>query len=187
MIGRAVVRCEQRDIDRYKRIVAVCYVEAADAIRTKFNCCVVIVHHCGIEGSRPRGHTSLSGAADGQIAISKAEDGSATATVELMKDGPEGDAIGFRLEQIELGPDPDGDLITSCFVAEAEAAPPTLKARKLTARQKQAMDALRNSLIDQGQAPPSCSLLDLNSRELIVEAHLRRRCRASVLEQFNNR
>src|SRR5262249_55468616 len=40
------------------------YVKAADAIRDAFGCAVVIVHHCGIEGTRPRGHTSLTGAAD---------------------------------------------------------------------------------------------------------------------------
>jgi hypothetical protein len=40
------------------------YVRAADAIREAFNCAVIIIHHCGIEGSRPRGHSSLSGAVD---------------------------------------------------------------------------------------------------------------------------
>ena len=35
------------------------YIRAADAIRDAFNCAVVIVHHCGHEGTRPRGHLSL--------------------------------------------------------------------------------------------------------------------------------
>jgi len=26
-----------------------------------------VIHHCGINGDRPRGHTSLTGAADAQI------------------------------------------------------------------------------------------------------------------------
>ncbi len=45
------------------------YVKAADTIRTAFNCAVVIVHHCGHEGTRPRGHSSLMGAVDAQIAV----------------------------------------------------------------------------------------------------------------------
>ena len=43
------------------------YVKAADAIREAFTCAVVIIHHCGIDDKRPRGHTSLTGAADAQI------------------------------------------------------------------------------------------------------------------------
>jgi RecA-family ATPase len=31
------------------------YVKAADAIREAFTCAVIVVHHCGIEGRRPRG------------------------------------------------------------------------------------------------------------------------------------
>ena len=31
------------------------YIKAADAIRETFNCAVIIIHHCGIEGTRPRG------------------------------------------------------------------------------------------------------------------------------------
>jgi RecA-family ATPase len=47
------------------------YVKAADAIRDAFTCAVVIVHHCGHEGTRPRGHSSLIGAVDAQIASSE--------------------------------------------------------------------------------------------------------------------
>ena len=43
------------------------YVRAADAIREAFQCSVIVIHHCGIEGTRPRGHTSLTGAADVQL------------------------------------------------------------------------------------------------------------------------
>ena len=40
------------------------YRRAADAIREGFGCAVIIVHHCGADGSRPRGHTSLGAAVD---------------------------------------------------------------------------------------------------------------------------
>ena len=35
------------------------YIAASDAIRAAFNCAVAIVHHCGIDGTRPRGSTAL--------------------------------------------------------------------------------------------------------------------------------
>lgn len=56
------------------------YIKAADAIREAFECAVIIVHHCGIEGTRPRGHTSLTGAADAQLSVKR--DGQGTILVE---------------------------------------------------------------------------------------------------------
>ena len=37
------------------------YIKATDAIREAFDCSVLVVHHCGINDSRPRGHTSPHG------------------------------------------------------------------------------------------------------------------------------
>jgi hypothetical protein len=96
------------------------YVKAADAIRETFNCAVIVIHHCGVEGTRPRGHTSLTGAADAQLACKRDAAGNVTVTVEWLKDGPEGDAITSRLESVEVGYDEDGDPITSCIVVPVE-------------------------------------------------------------------
>jgi hypothetical protein len=73
------------------------YVKAADAIRDAFNCLVVIVHHCGHDGTRPRGQSSLLGALDAQIAVKRDEADNVIATVELMKDGSQGDDWGQPL------------------------------------------------------------------------------------------
>ena len=54
------------------------------------NCVVIIVHHCGIVGSRPRGHTSLTGACDGQIAVERDDNGTISIKVEFMKDDEAG-------------------------------------------------------------------------------------------------
>ena len=48
------------------------YIAAAGKIEEQFGCLVIIVHHCGIDATRPRGHTSLTGAVEVQIAIKKA-------------------------------------------------------------------------------------------------------------------
>jgi hypothetical protein len=91
------------------------YVKAADRLREAFDCAVIVIHHSGIEGNRPRGHTSLAGAADAQIAV-KRENGEVVLYVELMKDGPIGDKIASKLEAVEIGFDEDGEPMTSCIV-----------------------------------------------------------------------
>ena len=115
------------------------YVRAADAIREKFNCAVIIVHHCGVNVSRPRGHTSLTGAADMQISVKRDTAKNIIATVEYAKDGPEGAEIASKLVPVELGRDQDGDAVTACVVmpvedGEAPAAaktPPVKKEKKV--------------------------------------------------------
>ena len=80
------------------------YVKAADAVARAFGCAVAVVHHCGIDGTRPRGHTALSGAVDAQIAISRTRGDRVKATLELMKDGPEGLELHSALKAVVLGP-----------------------------------------------------------------------------------
>jgi hypothetical protein len=96
------------------------YLNAADAIREAFGCVVIIVHHCGVDGTRPRGHTSVTGTADVQLAVKRDAADNVLVTVEHMKDGPEGDVIGSRLERVELVTDEDGDPITSCVIVPVE-------------------------------------------------------------------
>jgi hypothetical protein len=116
---------------------------------------VIIVHHCGIEGTRPRGHTSLTGAVDAQLAVKRDGAGNVVATVEWMKDGPEGETIVSRLEPVEVGTDHDGDPITSCVVESVHgtiARPETN--RKLSDRQRLALEALADCAADRGKPPP---------------------------------
>jgi len=87
------------------------YVNAADAIRAAFDCAVIIVHHCGVEGTRPRGHSSLTGAVEAQLAVTRDAAGNVVDTVEYMKDGPEGATVVSHLEAVEVGNDEDGEPI----------------------------------------------------------------------------
>lgn len=48
------------------------YIESLDSVRTAFECSVIAVHHSGVDGSRPRGHSSLTGAADAQLLVRRA-------------------------------------------------------------------------------------------------------------------
>lgn len=95
------------------------YVKAADKLRERFGCAVIIVHHCGLDSTRPRGHTSLLGAADAQIAVKKDRSGLITTEVEYLKDGPEGETTASRLKVIgPLDYDEDDEEISSCVLEE---------------------------------------------------------------------
>jgi hypothetical protein len=98
------------------------YIRAADAIREAFECAVIVVHHCGINGDRPRGHTSLTGAVDAQLAVKRDAARNVIVTVELVKDSAEGDILASKLDEVEVGLDEDGDVIASCVIVPTEAA-----------------------------------------------------------------
>jgi len=119
------------------------YIKATDAIREAFDCPVLIVHHCGLSGDRPRGHTSLTGAVDAQLAVKTDLNENVIVSVEYMKDGKSGDTIVSRLELIdELGTDDDGDPISSCVVVPSEAPGEPKKIAKLTQNQRTFFDVL---------------------------------------------
>jgi hypothetical protein len=146
------------------------YVKAADAIRDAFNCAVVIVHHCGHEGTRPRGHSSLMGAIDAQIAVKRDAADDIIATVELMKDGPQGEEFASRLEVVEIGIDDDGDKITSCVIVPVEGLEPQKeKPKKLPAAAAKALKALHEIIDDAGTIPPHDSYIPPQIKTVLVE------------------
>jgi hypothetical protein len=151
-VNRSLVGSESNDEDMAK------YIKAADAIRESFDCLAALVHHCGVEGSRPRGHTSLTGAADAQLGVRRDDAKNVVVTLEYMKDGPEGETIVSRLEQVEVGEDEDGDAITSCIVEAVEGAAAE-QARtavpKLTKGARIALDALHQAVDELGQSAPA--------------------------------
>lgn len=105
------------------------YINAADDIRAAFDCAVLIVHHCGLAGDRPRGHSSLTAAADAQLEVKRDGADSFRVRVEWMKDGEgEGKIIASRVEQVEVGIDLDGNPISSLVVLPSDdtslSAPP---------------------------------------------------------------
>jgi hypothetical protein len=132
------------------------YIRAADAIREAFDCVVIIVHHRGVEGTRPRGHTSLTGAADAQLAVSRDAHENVIVKVEWMKDGAEGDVIASRLGPIEIGTDADGDAISSCVIVPVDSAALATRivSRRLSDRQRLALDALNEAALASGRSPP---------------------------------
>jgi hypothetical protein len=112
------------------------YLSAAEAIEEAFDCVVIIVHHCGVDGSRPRGHTSLTGNTETQLAIKRDTEKNVVVTIEYMKDGPEGDQFVSRLETVNIGVDDDEDTMYSCVVVESEALAANMTGDSLSKNQK---------------------------------------------------
>lgn len=141
------------------------YIKAADAIREHFSCAVIIIHHCGHDTSRPRGHTSLTGAVDAQLAIKRDAGDNIILEVEWMKDGPEGDRVISRLETVGVGTDDDGHQITSCVVVPADglAVIPRKAARPMKSALT-ALRALREAMSECGITPTGSSHIPADVR-----------------------
>jgi hypothetical protein len=114
-LNRSLVGSENKDEDMSA------YVSAAQTIIEAFQCAVIVVHHCGHNGERLRGHSSLLGAVDAEISVKRLDGKTTVATVERLKDGPEGEQITFTLKSIVVGEDEEGFDMSSCIVERCEA------------------------------------------------------------------
>ena len=148
------------------------YVRAADALRDAFGCLVVIVHHCGHGGDRPRGHSSLMGALDVQISVRRDGADNILAEVELAKDGETGLQLVSRLKSVEIGNDEDGEALTSCVIEAVDgiaAAPKLDKTRRLPKAAQTALRALNLAIAEVGGNPPPSNHIPAGSRVVTVE------------------
>ena len=163
------------------------YVRAADAIREAFDCAVIIVHHCGVNDSRPRGHTSLTGAADAQISVKRDSDGSIIATVEWMKDGSgEGETLASRLDIVDVGQDVDGDTISSCVIVPTDAIA-TAKGKRVTGAARIALNLLVKAVGNAGEPPPASNHIPSGTNRVVPVSLWRRYCyEGSVSERDNS-
>jgi hypothetical protein len=128
------------------------FIRAADTVRTAFNCLFIVVHHCGVAGSRPRGHTSLAGADDAQIMVERDKDGNVIAKVEFMKDAEGGATIASKLEPVELDHDAEGEARSSCIIVPADSVAAGMK---LTKVQRFAFDLLKRIIDTEGMDAPA--------------------------------
>lgn len=95
-------------------------IAAAKRLQSEVNGLVVLVHHTGKDASRGlRGHSSLHAALDSAIEVKKSG-GLREWNVYKSKDGEDGISHSFKLEQISLGIDEDGQHINSCAVIQEE-------------------------------------------------------------------
>lgn len=79
------------------------FVQACDAVKEKFNCAVIGVHHAGKSGDM-RGSTVLRGAGDFVFRLTRKEGATVGQLVcEKMKDGPDGWSEPYRFDTVTLG------------------------------------------------------------------------------------
>ena len=77
---------------------------------------VLLIHHSGKDAARgARGWSGLRAAADAEIEILRSEH-DRVATVTKLKDGEDGAEFGFKLHQVVLAMDEDGEDISSCVI-----------------------------------------------------------------------
>jgi hypothetical protein len=139
-LNRSLVGSESKDEDMAR------YLAAADIVATLLTCAVVIIHHCGIDTSRPRGHTSLTGSVESQLAVKKGESSEVIVTVEYAKDFPEGTEIISRLERVTVGTDPDGDEIATLVVLPSDRGAMLKKAGKREKPEARSLRTFRQAL-----------------------------------------
>jgi hypothetical protein len=109
-------------------------IEAADRIRTETGASVILVHHSGKDANHgPRGHSSLFAACDTVIEVARRKDGN-IARLTKARDSDVGIRHCFRLQQIQIGFDEDGEAVTSCVVTNsgADGRPEALLSSSLT-------------------------------------------------------
>jgi hypothetical protein len=135
------------------------YIAAAEALRIRFDCVVIIIHHCGHDTSRPRGHTSLTGAVDAQLAVVR--DGlNTTLRVEFMKDGPDGDEVEPLCAHLETETfkTKKGVEISAGVLIPDEGSSPDGKSKRseqsLNTVQKLALDSLIELVAKEGAPLP---------------------------------
>ena len=139
-LNKSLIGSESKDIDMSA------YLRAAEAIRDAFGCVVIIVHHCGLDETRPRGHTSLPGAVDAQIAVVR-EGNTVTVTVEHMRDGPEETFVTCVAKSVDVGVDANGKILNSLVMVPGEAvtAPAKRWSKSLTVFRRALDEALIGS------------------------------------------
>ena len=138
-LNKSLIGSESKDVDMAN------YIAAAEAIQKAFGCVVVIVHHHGIDESRPRGHTSLRGAVDAQIKVVRDEQNNIVAEIEDMRDGPEGALIASRLVVVDVGTDTAGKTLTSAAVEPADGAGAGQRKPRLTPNQQTMLSILEDA------------------------------------------
>jgi RecA/RadA recombinase len=120
-------------------------IQNAQAIQRLTNSLVILVHHTGKDTSRGlRGHSSLIAALDAAIEVKRSVM-SREWSLSKSKDAENMSGMYFSLENVRVGIDPEGAVISSCIVKPNTSVifkrpPPTGKNQKII------FDALQNYL-----------------------------------------
>ena len=124
------------------------------------------------------------GAADAQLSVKRDTSGAILMTSEWIKDGPEGETLASRLEQTDVGIDDDGDAITSCVVVPiGDYEPHDNNKRKLSDKQKLALEALHHGINEFGKPLPSTFGLPAAVQAITIDQWRDQMFQAGVLDR----
>ena len=120
------------------------------------DCLVVIVHHAGKDEARgQRGHSSLLGAVDTELEVTKISDEDSQERIGRLKvtkqkDGEDGIEIGYRMASVRLS-DIDPDATSLALEPINGPVPTTAKPAKLTGNTADALSSLRKAIANHGE------------------------------------
>jgi KaiC/GvpD/RAD55 family RecA-like ATPase len=170
-LNRAAVGADENSSVDMSRLI-----EGAKALQRELGGVVVLVHHSGKDLARGlRGHSSLHGALDAVIEVSRDGDRREWRNAKA-KDDRDGDSHPFRLEVVELGGDADGEPISSCVVTPEERPADAVRRVKLPQGGNQrivwdALGAAFREARDFGQAGAPASRPCLRLEDAVAKCH----------------
>lgn len=130
------------------------FVRNVDLIREKTSAHVMVIHHSGKDRAKgARGHSSLLAATDTEIELT-GEGDTVVAEAKKQRDMANGRRFAYRLAEVELGQDQDGDAVTTCRVEPCEVPEKDTKGAALSDLQKITLEALRQFVDDHGTPNP---------------------------------
>jgi len=122
-------------------------IHHCDILKDNLGASVLVVHHSGHSSDdRVRGSSSIKGAIDVELRVSK-KDVDITLTNTKMKDFDEFDPISFDLQSVEVGLTDDGEPITSAILTSKAFKP---EAPVCSNKEIKLLDSLRDLLVSDG-------------------------------------
>lgn len=133
-------------------------LQFSERLQRETGAAVLWVHHKNAAGERERGHTSLRSNLDTALEVIRDEDSPVrTLRVVKVKDGEDGEKIGFELQPVEIGSYDDSTPMTSCVVRPAQLELPRTShtaPTKLTYAQRVFLSTLDTAICQHGGVLP---------------------------------
>jgi len=128
------------------------FIANCDRLRERLGCHVMVIHHCGKDASKgARGSSSLIAAVDTELRLTRV-DGVVNVEQSKQRDMVANRTFSYRLRDVQLGVDTDGDPVTSAVIEQAD---PVVKQTKLSGASLIAMQALDDALAHHGERKSS--------------------------------
>lgn len=107
------------------------FIQAADALKHRYHCTVLLVHHTGHgDKTRARGAMALKGALDAEYRLDRDETGVIRLEATKMKDAAFPEPMAFRLRPVDIGlMDEDGVPVTSAVLDFTSYEPPPVQGK----------------------------------------------------------